>query len=99
MKPHGTTNMKLRNGFVSNSSSSSFVISKAHLSPSQIDQIQRHIEVGKAFGMECANPYNRWDIHNDEDRLRGSTSMNNFDMGELLQRIGVPENAVEWSDY
>jgi hypothetical protein len=39
--------MKIRNGFVSNSSSSSFVIKKAGLTEGQIDAIRRHGEYSK----------------------------------------------------
>ena len=41
--------MKIRNGFVSNSSSSSFIISKEYLSPHQIKQIRNHLEEAKKF--------------------------------------------------
>lgn len=37
--------MKIRNGFVSNSSSSSFVVKKASLTAMQIEAIHNHIEV------------------------------------------------------
>jgi len=39
--------MKIRIGFVSNSSSSSFVVSKKHLSLDQINKIKKHIEYAK----------------------------------------------------
>jgi hypothetical protein len=39
--------MKVRNGFVSNSSSASFIIKKAGLSEAQIDAIKRHGEYSK----------------------------------------------------
>jgi hypothetical protein len=41
--------MKIRQGFVSNSSSSSFVIQKKDLEESQIKAIHNHLEVGKLF--------------------------------------------------
>jgi hypothetical protein len=41
--------MKLRQGFVSNSSSSSFIIDKKHLSTEQIRAIKNHLEVGKIY--------------------------------------------------
>jgi hypothetical protein len=39
--------MKIRHGFVSNSSSSSFIISKYYLSQYQIDMIENHIKEAK----------------------------------------------------
>lgn len=43
--------MKIRQGFVSNSSSSSFVIDLKDLTDTQIKQIQAHIFVGLDLGM------------------------------------------------
>ena len=45
--------MKIRNGFVSNSSSSSFIINKENLTPNQIERIKNHIEVDVKQGMMC----------------------------------------------
>ena len=39
--------MKLRTGFVTNSSSSSFTIAKSNLTADQIDKIKNHIEAAK----------------------------------------------------
>lgn len=41
--------MKIRHGFVSNSSSSSFIVYKKNLSPFQINAIHNHIDVYNIF--------------------------------------------------
>ncbi len=48
--------MKIRAGFVSNSSSSSFIIKKEDLSESQIVLIKQHIEIAKKIN-ETSSPY------------------------------------------
>lgn len=95
--------MKIRQGFVSNSSSSSFLIARSRLTDEQVDMIKRHVEVAIARGW--AWPTDRrarqdeewppcgwahpWAVVSSEHEVRGHTSMSNFDMEEFLIRIGV----------
>ena len=95
--------MKLRNGFVSNSSSSSFVIQKKDLTKAQICAIKYHLEFGKLLGMDnCEDEYDRWSMVGIKDRKCGiielSTSMTNFNMREFLKRIGIPDEFVPEKD-
>ena len=78
--------MKLRNGFVSNSSSSSFVIPLFKISGKQLVDIENHSE-------HTDDP---WHITVNALTVEGYTDMDNFDMHEFLKNIGIEENVVEW---
>jgi hypothetical protein len=97
--------MRVRNGFVSNSSSSSFVLKKKDLKKFQICAIKHHLEFGRLLGIEYADEeYNRWETLGIKDKdcktIRLSTSMTNFSMREFLKKIGVPDEVIpeeeEW---
>jgi len=87
--------VKIRNGFVSNSSSSSFMVPKVSITGEQYEQILNHIEEGKRLGMD--DKFDNWEIsYRDEWRfietenvLKGYTSMDNFNMQDFMQLIGV----------
>lgn len=102
--------MKTRNGFVSNSSSSSFVVPLAALTAAQIAMIKDHIEFAQT--LQKLDPENQelqwyadegdeWKIEEGtnekgEKVLTGDTSMDNFDMQHFMGQIGVPAGLVEW---
>jgi hypothetical protein len=87
--------MKTRNGFVSNSSSSSFVIQKKSLSPFQIDCIKNHDILAKNANLDYAE-YS-WNISETEDTISGYTSMDNFNMFEFLTlHVGINSELMEW---
>lgn len=94
--------MKIRNGFVSNSSSSSFIVSLKLLTEEQIDKIVNHIEESKKDEYKYKGfynePYNEWSITIDEEAgfLEGYTTLDNFDMYEFLILVGVPEKYVRF---
>ncbi|MFA5745624.1 MAG: hypothetical protein WCX79_00285 [Candidatus Paceibacterota bacterium] len=89
--------MKTRHGFISNSSSSSFIISKQFLNELQIDAIKNH-ETNLYFKRSGCDKYDVWNIHEDELFVYGFTSMDNFDMREFLSMIGIDDNIVKWDD-
>ena len=104
--------MKVRIGFVSNSSSASFVVKKAVLSELQVRAIKEHMTVAQSlpfqllleafdeepdgFGYSACNPSDAWGITEDETSIRGETSMDNFDMHEFLKVIGVKRKDIEY---
>lgn len=89
--------MIFRTGFVSNSSSSSFVIKIYNLSERQIDLISEHEDqIDKDSRYEDA-----WTIREEERNgercLIGTTWLDNFDMETYLRDVvKVPDQFIEW---
>ena len=91
--------MKIRNGFVSNSSSSSFVLSLKHVSEAQLQLLFKHIDVAKIYGEEYdTSPCDEWKLEVNEHSIEGRTRMNNFDMYEFIRYIGIDPELAEWSE-
>jgi hypothetical protein len=89
--------MKLRIDFITNSSSSSFTIRKSSLSEKQIHAIWNHSALGDMLKMDSTEW--SWDISNVAEFITGETPMDNFDMAEFLDIIGVRDTQITWGHY
>ena len=91
--------MKIRKGFVTNSSSSSFIISKKNISKDKKVKIYNHLKYAeKELGWNLDELDFPWEITEDKDYIYGWVSMNNFEMKEFLKQIGVSENIIEFEE-
>ena len=84
--------MKIRNGFVSNSSSSSFIIPLHKITDEQKQMIYNHISIGEEIDKKLKEQgippvyeyYEDWNIKEDDFAVWCSTSMDNFDLVNLV---------------
>ena len=91
--------MKIRSNFVANSSSSSFTIEKNKLTKFQIDLIIDHGYFAQ-FMDNIGYLEDEWLIEETDTHITGSTIMDNFDMVQYLENIGVLHLAkFEEDDY
>jgi len=91
--------MKIRNGFVSNSSSSSFIINKKNLTDEQINKIKNHIQEALKIP-DCNDNFgyvgqeDEWDVEETEKDLIVTTGQDDFCMKSWLRYIKVCEEDI-----
>jgi hypothetical protein len=83
--------MKIRIGFVSNSSSSSFVIYVKYLAGEQYIKIINYL---RNINEDNFN----WTEDKDNLTIRGFTIMDNDYFGSFLQTLDVNHNAIIWDE-
>ena len=88
--------MKTREGFVSNSSSASFVLKKNMVSEEQLEKVRNHSKEGKKLGLQYAE--DEWNIREGKRLMKGDTYMANFNMREFFQRIGISSEAYTYDE-
>ena len=84
--------MKIRTGFVSNSSCSGFLIDKKHVTLHQAELIRNHLEESRKRTLEGtydqhAHCGDEWDIWENDEGICGSTGMDNFDIHHYLVNV------------
>lgn len=85
--------MKVRLGFVSNSSSSSFLVDLNKITGLQAAQILNHRELLRNDDSEC----DAWDVSTclSGAMIKCFTIIDNFDLhGYIIEHLGVPEDAI-----
>lgn len=95
--------MHLRTGFVSNSSSASFVLSKKYLPSTMFDAIRKPLAWAQTHKFKCVYPSlssnDEWHVQETETAFRGSTFMDNLNItaffAELFDAFQLPFPSIE----
>lgn len=87
--------MKIRQDFVTNSSSSNFIIAKPFITEDQTNLLLNGKKIAEELNLEYAEWY--WDIIVGELYVEGKTIMDNFDMSTFLDEVvKVRPEVIRW---
>ena len=84
--------MKVRSGFVSNSSSSSFIVKLKYISDYALEKMLEEALFNQ-------NEYDAWSFEQEDGYLIGRTDMDNFDAISSLVNYGVPRDVFVEREY
>jgi hypothetical protein len=90
--------VKIRNGFVSNSSSSSFVVNLDKLSAAELKRLIKYQDVD---GVPSDGYRDHWTITVDEDKgvVQGWTNMDNGDLDEYMKTQHIDDSSFVYNSY
>lgn len=88
--------MKIRFGFVSNSSSTSFYIPLQAVNEKQFQRLQEYAESDNPAPTKEGWHDSPWSIKKTRFFVVGTTSMSNGAMAQFLSKIRIPKDAVIW---
>ncbi len=81
--------MKLRTGFVSNSSSSSFIVKKDRLTPSQKYIVENYKETSVNSTDATFDEVDDWSMSDEGTYYKFHTSMDNFSLNSFFEFMGI----------
>lgn len=90
--------MKLREGFISNSSSASFILMKKYMTAPQIKKVMKYKDIDIIHHQEKHSSSESWHITEDEDVIKGFTLMDNGLLHSIIDTMKMHEKAIlEWN--